>query len=57
MVLLWVTETIKYANQKFGKYDTWNIKMDQKLNILDEIRTFLETKGPLGNEWVNVVDL
>lgn len=56
MVLLWVTETIKYANQKFGKYDTWNIKMDQKLNILDEIRTFLETKGPLGNEWVNVID-
>lgn len=57
MRILWVIGTIKYVNLEFGKYNAWNVKVDWKPSILDRIRTFLETKGPLGNEGVKVVDL
>lgn len=56
MVILWVIKTIKYANLEFGKYNTWNVKVDCKSSILNKIRTFLETKDPLGNKLVKVLD-
>lgn len=57
MKILWIIKTIKYANLKFRKCNTWNITVDSKLNVLDKIRTFLETKCPPGNKQVKVVDL
>lgn len=35
---LWVIRLIRYNKLEFRKYNTWNNKMDYKLNILDKIR-------------------
>lgn len=56
MAILWVIEIIKYVNLEFGKYNTWNVKVDCKSSVLNKIRTFLGTKDPLGNKLVKVVD-
>lgn len=56
MVSLWVIEIIKYADLKFGKYDAWNIKIDCKPSILDEIKTFSKTTYCLSNKQMKIVD-
>lgn len=50
MAVFWVIESIRYASLEYGKFDTWNVKVDCKLSILDGMRNFEKTKSPLGKE-------
>ena len=56
MAVFWVIGSIRYASLEYGKFDTWNVKVDCEPGILDGLRGFQKTKGPLGEEWVEVMD-
>lgn len=40
MTIFWIFKLIKYVNLKYRKYNTLNIKVNYKLDILDKIRNF-----------------
>lgn len=43
MAVFWIIGLIKYISLKYEKFNTWNVKVDCKLSILDRIRNFLKT--------------
>lgn len=51
LIALWVIRPIKYASLEYRKFKTWNVKVDCKPNILDEMRNFLKTQSILDNKW------
>lgn len=55
MGILWAIWIIKYIYLQFRKYDTWKVKSNYKLSVLDGIKTLLETKDLLGNKWIKIV--
>lgn len=40
MAVFLVIESIKYANLKSEKFNTWNVKVECKSGILDRLRNF-----------------
>lgn len=56
MAIFWVIELIRYTSLEYGKFDIWNIKVNCKPSILDELRNFQKTKDLLGKKWVKVMD-
>ncbi len=56
MAVFWVIGPIKYASLEYGSFNTWNVKVDCEMSVLDGIRNFLKTQGILGDEWVKNED-
>lgn len=50
IVMFWVTRPIKFAALEYSIYKSENMKIDCKMNILNEVRNYLKTKGILGQD-------
>lgn len=47
-----VTRLIKYTSLKYRLYKSQNVKMDYKINIVDEIMTLFKTKPIFNKNWI-----
>lgn len=48
MAIFWVTRPIKFAALEYSTYKSWNVNVDCEMNVLDEPRNYLKTKGIFG---------
>lgn len=47
-----VTRLIKYTSLKYRLYKSQNVKVDYKINIIDEIMTLFKTKPIFNKNWI-----
>lgn len=50
MAIFWVIKSSKYTSLKYGLCESWNIKVDYKMDVLDKIMNFFKTKNIFGKD-------
>lgn len=56
LAIFWVTGPIKFTVLEYNTYKSWNVKVDCEIDVLDELKNYLKTKGILGQDWKKVDD-
>lgn len=57
MAIFQVIRLIKFAALEYGIYKSRNIKVDCEIDVLDELKNYLKTKGILSQDWEKVNNL